>query len=41
MVGNEAQKKRTMMQLYVGGEKLLSLLGAQRHIKNRNIVNKQ
>lgn len=40
MVGNEAQKKTTM-QLYAGGRKLLSLLGAQRHIKNRNILNKQ
>lgn len=41
MVGNEAKKKKKMMQLYANERKLLSLLCAQRHIKNMNILNKQ
>lgn len=40
MVGNEAHKEENM-QLYAGGRKLLSLLSAQHHVKNRNILNKQ
>lgn len=41
MVGNEAHREKKIIQLYASGRKLLSLLRAQRHVKNRNTLNKQ